>query len=820
MRGDKQTQMNETVSNKASEEASLARGPKSGFFRRFSKLILLLLLVAAPFCFKTSAKVLTPGDMSSFVLDVSHWLPKNSRIISDLEKFSEVVGKERQNVVRISWPMCFENDHRIEQYVAALQKEFWPEDLKLLIQQENPASAERALPNNPLPVFTDIETLDSVMQRMREADPRLTDQQIKRQLSGVLLGDNGTTCVLAMLATRKPEARQYALETVYRVADKVPELGRTQTKAFGGPVYTGQIDQSGKQLAEIITPISALLSLLAAWYCLRNFWLILCVCGNAFICTSWAVATLGWTDAPIDPLLMLLPAFWLVMSMSTGIHFVNYFLDATRIKADKPNQHDIALEAVKMAWRPTCLAVLTTCVGLGSLCTSDILPVWYFGFQAVIGLLACLAVMFLLLPSLLTICRNRLPSAESEAEKSKVWIGRGEAILGLGRMPAILLLGLLLVTAVGFSRLEFSNKVSDQFKNKVQLRKDALWFEEEIGPLLPFEVLVRFDNESSLRNVDRLNFVGGLQKQLEQLPYPCKTISATSIIAELPKGSGVRQATMRAVAEARLRKHLESMQGTGMVIQEENAQLWRLTVLAYDSSDASMNQYFRSIRQSVDNYVTESKSDLPESEKELVRVSYAGLGARMATITQKLGGGLMNSCFYTILLISLIVVFALRSIPLGLTAMLPNVFPVVISFGAFGWFSPRLDIGSIMTASIAMGIAVDDTIHFLYWFRKGVKQQLSKVDSIRLAIHRCGRAIFTTSLVCGLGFVVFTWCDFMPAARFGGLLFLMLGAALIGDLLFLPALLLLLPQRLLGIARETKTIETDVITPALNSRTS
>ena len=805
--------MSETASNKAPNEESGHR-----FFRRFNKLILLLLLLAAPFCFAASAKVLTPRDMSSFVLDVSHWLPKNSRMISDLEKFSEVVGKERQNVVRISWPMCLENDPRIEQYVAGLQKEKWPADLNAVILSESKSETPSA---KSLPVFTDIETLETVMQRMRTADPRLTDEQIKRQLSGVLLGDEGTTCVLAMLPTRNPAARKHAIETIYRVADNVPELGRKQTKAFGGPVYTAQIDQSGKQLSEIITPISALLSLLAAWYCLRNFWLILCVCGNAFICTSWAIATLDWTNAPIDPLLMLLPAFWLVMSMSTGIHFVNYFLDATQLETDSSAQHDIALEAVKIAWRPTSLAVLTTCVGLASLCTSDILPVWYFGFQAVIGLLACIAIMFLLLPSLLTICKSRLPSAESEAKKSDVWVGRGNKILGLGRTPAILLLGLLFVAAIGFTRLEFSNKVRDQFKSNIQLRKDAAWFEEEIGPLLPFEVLVRFDEKSSLRNVDRLNFIGGLQKQLEQLSLPCKTISATSIISELPKGSGIRQATMRAVAEKRLQKHLESMQGTGMVIQEANAQLWRLTVLTYDSNDASMNQYFQSIRNSVDDYVAEAKSDvILESEKDHIRVSYAGLGARMATITQKLGGGLMNSCFYTVLLISLIVVIALRSIPLGLTAMLPNVFPVVMSFGAIGWFSPQLDIGSIMTASIAMGIAVDDTIHFLYWFRKGVKQQLSKVDSIRLAIHRCGRAIFTTSLVCGLGFAVFTWCDFMPAARFGGLLFLMLGAALVGDLLFLPALLLLLPQRILGIARQTTTIESNDKVQALGSRSS
>ena len=269
---------------------------------------------------------------------------------------------------------------------------------------------------------------------------------------------------------------------------------------------------------------------------MRNFWMIVCVCGNAVICTAWGIASLYMTGAPVDPLLMLLPAFWLVMSMSAGIHFVNYYLDAKKVAAlnnDAANEPDLALSAFGLAWKPTCLAVLTTCVGLGSLCTSDILPVWYFGFQAVIGLLLSVAVLFLLLPSLLTLCRNRLPGAEYEIGKSRYWVGFSDKVVAKGGKPAIAFLVVLALAAIGFSRLEFSNKLNDQFVGNLKIKKDAAWFEEEIGPLLPFEVLVRFDSESDSRNVDRLNFVGGLQRKLDQLDVPCKTVSATSIIAQL-----------------------------------------------------------------------------------------------------------------------------------------------------------------------------------------------------------------------------------------------------------------------------------------------
>lgn len=125
----------------------------------------------------------------------------------------------------------------------------------------------------------------------------------------------------------------------------------------------------------------------------------------------------------------------------------------------------------------------------------------------------------------------------------------------------------------------------------------------------------------------------------------------------------------------------------------------------------------------------------------------------------------------------------------GTVAMLPNVFPIVIIFGAMGFMGTEVDIGSMMTASVAMGIAVDDTIHFMSWFRTGTRLGLSRVDSVMYAYRRVAPAMTQTTIVGGLGLSVFALSTFTPTQRFGTLMLTILMAAVLGDLIFLPALL-------------------------------
>jgi predicted RND superfamily exporter protein len=125
----------------------------------------------------------------------------------------------------------------------------------------------------------------------------------------------------------------------------------------------------------------------------------------------------------------------------------------------------------------------------------------------------------------------------------------------------------------------------------------------------------------------------------------------------------------------------------------------------------------------------------------------------------------------------------------GMTSMIPNVFPIVIIFGAMGHMGMLVDIGTMMTASVAMGVAVDDTIHFLNWYRHGLGRGLDRKGAINLAYNRCATAMTQTTLIGGFGLAVFALSTFTPTQKFGTMMLTLLAAALVGDLVFLPAIL-------------------------------
>ena len=168
---------------------------------------------------------------------------------------------------------------------------------------------------------------------------------------------------------------------------------------------------------------------------------------------------------------------------------------------------------------------------------------------------------------------------------------------------------------------------------------------------------------------------------------------------------------------------------------------------------------------------------------------YSGIVPLVYKTQRELLTSLQTSIGWATVLIACVMVVVLRSPGGGLVSMIPNVFPIVSVFGTLGWLGIKIDIGIMMTASVALGVAVDDTIHFLTWFRRGIVQGLDRRSATLMAFDRCAIAMTQTTIIAGLGLAVFATSTFTPTQQFGYLMITMLAAALVGDLLMLPALL-------------------------------
>jgi predicted RND superfamily exporter protein len=140
-------------------------------------------------------------------------------------------------------------------------------------------------------------------------------------------------------------------------------------------------------------------------------------------------------------------------------------------------------------------------------------------------------------------------------------------------------------------------------------------------------------------------------------------------------------------------------------------------------------------------------------------------------------------------IITLVMIVSLRSIRLAMIAMIPNVTPVALVFGSLGWTGTPVDIGTMMTASIALGIAVDGTFHFLVHYQRRLRRHPDRTRATTWALMQTGAPIFSAAIVASIGMLALTLSSFTPTANFGTFMALLLIAAVFGDLCLLPAIL-------------------------------
>ena len=175
--------------------------------------------------------------------------------------------------------------------------------------------------------------------------------------------------------------------------------------------------------------------------------------------------------------------------------------------------------------------------------------------------------------------------------------------------------------------------------------------------------------------------------------------------------------------------------------------------------------------------------------KAPISTVYTGLVPVVYQAQNGLLNSLIDSTSWAFATIGLAMVLLVRSLRGGLVAMLPNIFPIVVVFGGMGWLGIPIDIGTMMTSSVAMGVAVDGTIHFLSWYRRGLAERRGRQNAILLAYRRVAAAVTQSTLIAGIGLAMFAFSTFRPTQRFGVVMLALLATSLLGELIVLPALL-------------------------------
>ncbi|MEY3205377.1 MAG: hypothetical protein RLZZ21_1708 [Planctomycetota bacterium] len=730
-----------------------------------------LLACAVPFIVRAAIAVM--GADSTTPIE---WVPATFPPRQAYQQFTSQF--ESGDVVVASWPGCTLGAPAIDRFIAA--------------------ASGTAAPRDPQgrPWFEPIVAGSTVLERLTAPPLSLDRETAIDRLRGMLVGPDGETTCLVIPFTQeglfdRRRAVAWIRDTLLQTATPVAEDLR-----LAGPVVENvAVDEaSGDSLRLYGAPAAAVI-LALTWWSLRSLRYALLVFVLSLLCVGVCFWSLhAWGDR-MNPVLIVMPLLVLTLGVSGGIHLVNYLVEAV----ETGPRRGVAARAIALGWVPCSLSAGTTSLGLLSLIVSELEPIRVFGFHAAFGVVATLAVLFLVVPGIF----ERWPisgRADHAAVESAGPSWLADTVVRRAMPITATALVALVVAGVGVPQIRASVGIDTLFTSESAVVRDYRWLEKHIGPLAPIEVVVRFRKSSTLRPAERLDIVREVGAALETLPGVSGLTSAALFLPDLPEASGLRGAVQKAAVARRLESNLTQLADMSLIREADGEQLWRVTARASALAGLDYGEFLRRVQSVVDPIVaTHGGSGAG------VAADCTGVLPLINAIQKTLLGDLFSSFLSACLVIAGVMMVVERGVIAGLVAMIPNVFPMILLFGLLGWVRLPLDIGSTMTASIALGMAVDGTFHFLTFFRRGLARGAadaaaathdsspSPVVVRSAAVHEAYRhsatALAQSAIVCGLGILVFAASSFAPTRRFAWMLSLLVWAALIGDLVVLPALL-------------------------------
>ena len=574
-----------------------------------------------------------------------------------------------------------------------------------------------------------------------------------------------------------------------------------------------------------IVLFSGLVGIVLAFVMLRSGILASLVLFVSYYTVILTTSTVPVTGGSMNMVLVVMPTLLLVLTMSGAIHVANYWKHALH---SSPGRAPIA--AATMAARPCFLASLTTAFGLLSLTTSPLKPVSDFGLYSALGCVVGLGAILYALPALLMY----LPQKTAQKDKDKVTSNRWPEIgRRISRRPVAVAMTCLAVfgaCSIGLKNFDTETKVIRFFPQDSRIVQDYNWLEENVGGIIPVDVVVRFSPESrapqegGLLFAERQEIVRRIQRRIvDEHPDVTGALCLSTFREEETQEDLQRQVTnpllrrMDKTAEQkimdnesaanfiRLAKDEMSLTlpanearsqtpfqrvtadlGLGKksrfrsVSISDTDELWRITAQVNIMTDCDYSVLTREI----DALVRSETKSVAGTNHVVTGMVPLFLETQQAILTS-----LIKSFLIAFVVIGAVISYVLKSVRAGLVTMLPNVLPISTVFGAISWYGIKIDIGTMITASVALGIAVDGTLHLLTWFRENARNGESQTEAVAHALGHCGPALCQTSIVVGTGLVVLLPADLLLISRFGWLMAAMIGTALVADLVLLPALL-------------------------------
>lgn len=508
----------------------------------------------------------------------------------------------------------------------------------------------------------------------------------------------------------------------------------------------------------------------------------------------WSFGTLGLLNYEITVLTAIIPPLIIVIGIPNCIFLINKYQQEIKNHGNKAKSLQRVISKVGNA---TLMTNLTTAAGFGTFIFTDSKLLSEFGIVASLNIVFLFILCLIIIP--IVYSYMPMPKEKHLAHLGKnymaAFINWIENTIRHHRVAVFsTAIGILVLGIIGIYQITVSGSIIEDMPKKAPFFKDIVFYEKEFDGVMPLEIVIDTKRPKGALKSVTLKRIEELQQTIEEIPELSKPVSVVNLVKyskqayyngnpefyELPTKQ--EEAFILSYIKNSTQKGNENMLKSYV---DSTGQYARITTFMRDIGTDRMQKIEERLQDKINHIFP----------KERYEVSLTGKAYVFEKGTHYLIDNLVQSLLFAIVLISLLMAYMFRSFKMIIVSLLPNILPLVMTAGLMGFLGIPIKPSTILVFSIAFGISVDDTIHFLAKYRQELKANDWKIKrSVYATLKEAGISMFYTSVVLFFGFSVFTLSDFGGTVALGGLVATTLLFAMLSNLILLPALLLSLDK--------------------------
>jgi predicted RND superfamily exporter protein len=612
------------------------------------------------------------------------------------------------------------------------------------------------------------------------AEPLLRDQ--------IVTGDAGVTAVNVVLQYPEkglmevPEAVEFARGLKTQIETEFPGV---QIHLTGVSMLNNAFAETGMSDAATLMPLMFVVIFALTWLIIRSFVATFSTLLVIGLSTMVAMGVAGFAGVKLTPIAMSAPIVILTLAVADSIHIL---LSLRGLMREGLGKSEALVEAVRVNFLPVSITSLTTIVGFLSLNFSDSPPYWHLGNITAVGIGAAWMYSITLLPAMISILPYRIKKSDGTEWSVRMMDRLADVVIGNYR-KLFVGVGVVALGLIAFiPTIDFNDQWVEYFDERIEFRTDSDEAQEFFG-LYPIEYSVPASGPGGVSEPEFLSNLDRFTEFLRAHPSVTHVYSLSDIMKRLNRnmhGDDVSYYSIPVDRELSAQYLLlyELSLPYGLDLNDRiniDKSATRITATVSRATTTETKQFFAD----VDAWMSDNWPAYMRTEPTSAAVMFTYISERNMQ-------NMVTGTILAIAAIALIMMFALRSVRLGVLSLVPNGLPILTTFGAWALLVGEVGFSVATVASISLGIIVDDTVHLLSkYVRARDERRLSVEDSIRYAFHNVGTAIVVNTIILTAGFLVMTTSAFKMNVDLGLMTVLAIIFALILDFLFLPALLLL-----------------------------